>query len=243
LLAVGVSKYLRKDYELGFPAKDARDFANAMLKQENREYGVVIAKVLADARATRSAVLSCLTWLSDVSEKDDVVILFLAGHGISEDTGQYYFMGYDAEPERIEETGIGERDLRDSLRRVRGKAVFFVDTCFAGKVIGDARIARKELARLADTLSSAENGVVVFAASSGRQLSQESDAWGNGAFTKALVEGLSGAADILKKGRVTFLGLAYFISEAVRQLTNGKQTPVLIPPFGVPDFALALTKP
>lgn len=36
----------------------------------------------------------------------------------------------------------------------------------------------------------AENGAVVFTSSTGRQYSLENEDWGNGAFTKALVEGL-----------------------------------------------------
>ena len=43
-------------------------------------------------------------------------------------------------------------------------------------------------------LSSAENGVVVFAASTGKQYSLEDPQWENGAFTEALIEGLSGKA-------------------------------------------------
>jgi len=97
----------------------------------------------------------------------------------------------------------------------------------------------RELSRFVNDLASAENGVVVFAASAGRQLSEESDAWGNGAFTRALLEGLSGKADLLKSGRITYKGLDYFVSEEVKRLTKGRQTPVSLSPWGVPDFALA----
>jgi uncharacterized caspase-like protein len=81
---------------------------------------------------------------------------------------------------------------------------------------------------------------VVFASSTGRQNSEESDAWGNGAFTKALVEGLGGKADLARRGHVTFKALDYFVSEEVRRLTSGRQTPVTIIPIGIPDFVLAL---
>ena len=49
-----------------------------------------------------------------------------------------------------------------------------------------------ELRRMANSLAAPENGVIVFASSSGRQESLEKDEWGNGAFTKALVEGIDG---------------------------------------------------
>jgi len=51
-------------------------------------------------------------------------------------------------------------------------------------------------------LSSAENGVVVFSASTGSESSYEDKAWNNGAFTRALVEGLNGQADLLGRGEL-----------------------------------------
>jgi len=70
-------------------------------------------------------------------------------------------------------------------------------------------------------------------------LSEENDAWGNGAFTRAVVDGLRGKADLQKTGRVTFKSLDLYVSDAVSRLTDGRQTPVTISPIGVPDFAVA----
>ena len=70
-------------------------------------------------------------------------------------------------------------------------------------------------------LASAGNGAVVFAASTGRQYSLEKPEWQNGAFTKALVEGLQGRADVRHTGRVTFKMLDLYISERVKELTPG----------------------
>jgi len=88
-------------------------------------------------------------------------------------------------------------------------------------------------------LSSSENGVVVFASSTGQEESEERPSWGNGAFTKALIEGLGGKADFMRAGRVTYAALNLFLSEEVTRLTEGRQRPVFISPRGIPDFALA----
>ena len=93
--------------------------------------------------------------------------------------------------------------------------------------------------KMMNDLSSSENGVVVFASSTGQEESEEKDEWGNGAFTKAVIEGLSGRADFMRAGRVTFAGLNLFVSEEVVRLTSGRQRPVFISPRGIPDFALA----
>jgi len=91
-------------------------------------------------------------------------------------------------------------------------------------------------------LASAENGVVVFSSSTGRQYSLESDAWKNGAFTKAVVEGVTGKADLRKTGRITHKMLDYYVAERVKELTGGQQTPVNPSPQGVPDFPIAIVK-
>ena len=89
------------------------------------------------------------------------------------------------------------------------------------------------------SLPRSENGVGVFASSTGQEESLEKESWGNGAFTKALLEGLSGRADFMRAGRVTYAALNLFVSEEVSRLTDGRQRPVFISPRGVPDFALA----
>jgi uncharacterized caspase-like protein len=89
-------------------------------------------------------------------------------------------------------------------------------------------------------LSSAENGAVVFASSTGRQYSLEKDEWANGAFTKALIEGLNGGADYTKKGSITVNMLDLFVSERVKELSAGTQTPATAKPASVPDFPFAI---
>jgi len=84
--------------------------------------------------------------------------------------------------------------------------------------------------------------VVVFSASTGRQGSQESPEWGNGAFTKAVIEGLSGKADFQKTGRITLNMLDLYISERVKELTKGTQSPTTAKPTTIQDFPIASTR-
>ena len=98
------------------------------------------------------------------------------------------------------------------------------------------------LNRFISELGSAEQGVVVLTSSIGTQPSQESAEWGNGAFTKALLEGLSGRADYRKTGRVTLNMLDLYLSERVRELTQGTQTPATAKPSTIADFPLVLSQ-
>ncbi len=237
LLSIGVSKYANANYNLRFAAKDARDFADTLARQHGRFYRSVEVKSVADAGATREAVREGLKWLRDVTAPDDVGMLYLAGHGINEVDDTYYFLPHDVNLDRLAATGVGEEEFRDVLTNMKGKSIFFVDTCYSGKVIG--KFSNPDLTRISNRFSSPEYGVIVFSASHGRQESLESTAWGNGAFTKALVEGLVGRADFRKEGVVTHKGLDYYVSGEVKKLTAGAQTPVTTVPLGLGDFALA----
>ena len=119
--------------------------------------------------------------------------------------------------------------------------MLFVDTCHSGNVIGRAttRQARDSTGAV-NEMASSENGLVVFASSTGGQFSQENADCGNGAFTKAVVEGLQGADDFKKRGRITYKGLDAYVSDRVDELTRGEQTPVTPVLAGVPDFVIAL---
>jgi hypothetical protein len=236
-LVVGVSDYEIQPYRLKLAAKDAADFAAVIKRQHGKLYRDVVVRELKDRRATRSALLAELGWLGRAGGKDDTFVLFLAGHGVNDRAGNYYFLTSDASREALRASAIADRDIREALRTLPGRTVLFIDTCHAGNVLGDRRDG--ELTRFINDIASAENGVVVFAASSGQQDSQESDDWNNGAFTFALVGGLRGKADPLRLGRITYKGLDYFVAEEVRRLTNGLQTPVSLSPLGLPDFELA----
>ncbi|MBK7061267.1 MAG: caspase family protein [Rubrivivax sp.] len=238
LVAVGVSDYARKAYALDLAAKDASDFAAVMAAQGGRLYASVESRLLTDRRATRAAVLDALAWLQASAGPRDTAMLFIAGHGVNDDNGQYFFMGHDADVDRLAATAISESQLRGSLAAIKGKALLFADTCHAGNVIGSGAAVSQELGRLSNTLTSAENGVIVFSASTGRQESIEKKNWGNGAFTKALIEGLRGAADFRKEGVVTHQGLSYFLGQEVRKLTGNLQTPVTAVPVGVVDYPM-----
>jgi uncharacterized caspase-like protein len=95
---------------------------------------------------------------------------------------------------------------------------------------------------LANELSSAESGLIVFASSTGRELSVELPTLQNGAFTAALLEALAGKADAQHKGAVTIEDLNYYVLQRVKELTNGTQHPNMLRPQSIRDFPLLTDK-
>lgn len=66
--------------------------------------------------------------------------------------------------------------------------------------------------------------------------------WQNGAFTKALIEGLSGKADLSGDGVITISELEYWLGERVKQLTDGRQHPTTAKPSTIQDFPIATVR-
>jgi DNA-binding beta-propeller fold protein YncE len=242
VLAVGVGNYRHPDIpKLDLSVKDARDFANAMQSQSGKLYRAVETRLLTDEKATAEAVIDALEWMQRQVTQHDIGMVFISGHGMNDPTLGYAYLPVDADPERLRRTTVPMDEFKKTLANLPGKAIFFLDTCHSGNVLGPARrAARNDVLGVVNELASAENGVVVFSSSTGRQFSLEAAAWGNGAFTKALLEGLGGAADFQKTGRITHKMLDLYVSERVKELTKGEQSPVTQAPGGVPDFPLVL---
>jgi len=241
VLAIGVSKYEDKNLTLQFAAKDAKDFAESLLKEKGGLYRDVVVKVLTDEKATKDEIIDGFEWISKETTSNDVAMVFLAGHGVNDSKGVYYFLPVNANLERLRRTGVPFTEMKNTVSSLAGKTILFIDTCHAGNVMG-ARAVPPDITGIVNELASAENGAVVFASSTGKQYSFEDPNWKNGAFTKAAVEGIEGKADYTGKGRITINMLDLYISERVKELTQGKQTPATAKPKTIPDFPLALKK-
>lgn len=241
LLAIGVSEYNNPDLRLKFAAKDATDFSNTLKNQKGNLYKDVVISLLTDKNATKENILDGLEWLQSQTTSRDVAMIFLAGHGVNDNVGTFYFLPVGADLNRIKSTCVIFEELKNSTSAIPGKVLMFIDACHSGNVMGGRRAALN-IEGMVNELVSAENGVIVFTSSTGRQFSLENATWGNGAFTKALVEGLSGKADLFKNGQISIKSLDAYIADRVKQLTGGKQSPTTIIPFGVQDFPIIVVR-
>lgn len=156
-----------------------------MQRQKGGLYRDVVVKVLTDAQATERGILDGLEWIERETTRKDVAIVFLAGHGVNDTKGAYYVLPADAQTEQLRQTAVPFWEIKNTVGALAGKTVVFVDTCHSGNVMG-ARGGVGDITAVVDELASVESGAVVFASSTGRQLSLENAAWGNGAFTRAV---------------------------------------------------------
>ncbi|MDM8566597.1 caspase family protein [Candidatus Halobeggiatoa sp. HSG11] len=239
VLAVGISDYDNDRLDLNYAAKDARDFAK--LLESQKDYGLyseVVVKLLTDVN--RDQILDGLEWIEKQVTQHDVAMVFFAGHGANNNQGDYVFMPRDFNHKRVRRTTLPYYELKSTMVRLAGKRLLFLDTCHSGNVLGTRR-GIGDIDQIANSLSSAENGVVVFAASTGSQQSQEHTKWQNGAFTEALLEAFK-QADYTKDGSISINELDLYVSDRVKKLTNGDQTPTTSKPETVPDFPVVVVR-
>jgi WD40 repeat protein len=242
-LVVGIGKF--KDPQvpgLHWAAKDARDFKAALEQQQGRLYRRVEVKLLPDEDADRAAIVDGLDWLVRQVGKDgegDVGLLFLSGHGVTNPTGQYYYVPYNARIESVEgtllpsrSTAVPDTEITDTLAALKGKALFFFDTCHAGLAARSGLDYNKFVNKIGDA-----GRAVVLASSAGSQLSVEMDELQHGAFTAALLEALAGRAYHYKHGVMTIGELNLYVERRVEELTGGK--PVELKPYATSDFDFA----
>jgi uncharacterized caspase-like protein len=118
-------------------------------------------------------------------------------------------------------------EIAKTLLGLKGRSAFFVDTCHSGNLARQAnRASSGDMTGALNTLDE-EKGVIIFASSTGKELSQEDDSWGNGAFTKAIIEGIKGEADKDKTGLIRPTYLSAYVNDRVRALTKNEQRPVI----------------
>jgi uncharacterized caspase-like protein len=235
VLAVGVSKYFKEPpRNLDFAAKDADDIvAQLLAQQESGLYRAVEVQALTDDDASLPGILGGLRWLYQRVGEGDVAVVFFAGHG--EDEGiDYYFLPHDVEIRTSADlmaSALSKSLLVTQLRAIYNKGakvLAFIDTCYSGAQGADTGTRAglpADVNKLALELASAENGVVVFTSSTGREEAYEHPQWKNGAFTEALLEALSGKAATPDRRYVSISDLKRYVPQRVKELTGGKQSP------------------
>ncbi len=171
---------------------------------------------------------------ADQAGPDDTVVIFLASHGLSDPSGNYYFVPRDARPEDIEnakkggkaESLIAWTAFFDALRGTAGHRVLIVDTCQARSIEG--KFQPHSLMK-----RSASSQFAIIVASKGNEESQEYAPAKHGLFTYALLSSLKQDADANRDGIVTLKEAFDFslpIVEKLRHRQAGPQTPQMVSP-------------
>ena len=238
-LVVGVSRYKFHEgglNDLEYAHADSQSIATflktrAGFKESDISY-------LENENATVENVRAAVDLFLDRARENDLVFLFIASHGTQDpfDPKNLYLVLHDSKVTNMSRTALNMSDLQTLFStRLRAKRmVILIDACHSGGVDSVPASGARQLERnenntfnvYAEKLFSGE-GRALLTSSDVNEISQEGKKWGggHGVFTWAILEGLNGVADVNRDKVVTTGELFDFVSQKVREQTNGRQSP------------------
>ncbi len=185
------------------------------------------------------------TFLARSAQKNDMVLIFFAGHGAPEadvrglerDGLAKYLIPSDADPSDLYATALSMDEIHTVFGRIEAeRLIMFVDACYSGAVGGrtfaSSRVRTRDMAiddQFLDRLTRAKGRAIV-TASRPSEVSVELTELGHGLFTYYLIEGLKGAADLNRDGVVTLQELYEYVEGQVSRKSRavgGNQHPVM----------------
>ena len=137
-VVVGVSSYknLQPNEQLRFAHRDAEQLAAFLRSPGGGGFPASQIKVLLNQDATIAGIRTALgSWLARSAEKEDVVYIFFAGHGVVEDNDAY-LLAHDSDPQNLYATSLSVAELNTIFtERVQARVkVLITDACHAGRL-------------------------------------------------------------------------------------------------------------
>jgi hypothetical protein len=231
VLTIGVSDYgdKAKDLRLKFAHRDAQDVASAIVNtQDGGLYAEIKPMFLHDRTADKAGIFDALAAMDRNMESgagQDLAVVMFSGHGTMID-GQFYLVPHGADnstPARLKVSAISAADFQSEITKLaqHGRVLVLLDACRSAGLIGGPLPA-------AEVLKSAlaASNVTVLTSSKADKLSREDEKWQHGAFTKVLLDALSGSAydvDTDHNGVISMAELTAYIEKHLSRLTGGEQ--------------------
>ena len=173
VLSVGVGNFQRRELNLANAVNDARALATLMTAATPPVYDEAKITLLTDADATADNILAALAAIAAKALPDDLVIIFLAGHGQQVD-GRYYFAPVDfgmkeevlfrrvlagassgagansggdhALDELFRREGLGQDRMLPAIQAIQAARVAMIlDTCFSASIATQDAVLRRDL--------------------------------------------------------------------------------------------------
>ncbi len=135
-IAISCAEYKDNRYNLKYSVKDGRDMARQFAGLKGS-----FANIYIDTLFNNNVVLENVATLKEKllsSKVDDEVILFTSGHGMLDDSLDFYFATYDIDFRHPERRGISFDDFENILDSIPArKKLFLMDACHSGEVDKD----------------------------------------------------------------------------------------------------------
>ncbi|WP_425389907.1 caspase family protein [Ekhidna sp.] len=132
IVSIGVSKYQQSDYNLAFAAKDAADLVETL--KASSAYSNVYDKIITNEHATDTNILAAKEFIKQ-AKVDDIVIVFIAGHGVLDDEYNYYFGTHNMDFTNPSSGGLSYASLQSLIDEIPSRnKLLMMDTCHSGEL-------------------------------------------------------------------------------------------------------------
>ena len=218
ILAIAVNKYKDKDLTLKYSINDASVMLKTIQNVAKPLFNKVHTYKLFDNEVTKANIKKAFKDIK--STREDVFLLYIAGHGITDEyNGNYYYIPYDFinkdDEKAVQTQGVGQKDLMLGLSSITAlKSLVLLDTCNSGSFV-EADMQKTTTNRLARA-----TGRATISASSKSQVALEGYK-GHGVFTYTLIEALKGKAYNNDK-KITINELNSYVENVLPSRTQDK---------------------
>ncbi len=212
-VVVGIGDYVNDAINLNYSVPDARAIATSVelgarnLFGEERTFVYTITSD-SETRPTKSNIKRTFDEISNKAQAEDVILVYLSGHGVTwgGDQGDFYFLTADAtaankdaynDPAIRENNTISTNEWVEWLKTIPAlKQVMIIDACGSGKAVDNLLAARdveasqiKAIDRMKD-----RTGMFIISGCAADAVSYEASQYGQGLLTYSVLQAMKGAA-------------------------------------------------
>ena len=250
-VVIGVGDYATNGLDLKYATKDAEGIAKAiqlgadgLFPNRNSIYSLTSNTKL---KPSKSNIEKVFNEISKTAKSQDVILLYMAGHGVStsSENGEFYFLTKDARStskevymydEKIRENHtISTEEWVGLLKKIPAlKQVMIIDACGSGKAV-DNLLSMRDIdpsqIRAIDRMMD-RTGMYVISGCAADAVSYEASQYGQGLLTFSILQGMKGAALEEEK----FIDVESLLNHAVEMVpvlaegVGGVQKPQLLKP-------------
>lgn len=203
-ISIAVSDYEDDSLDLNYPVNDVKKVKEKIQQKSKSVYENIYTYELHDNAVTLENINKTFDKIKDKIKINDAFILYIAGHGKSQD-GLYQFIPYDG----IDKISIN--DIKSNLSKLQNnKSLVLLDTCQSGAALENNIDETATLNRL----SYDDNRNYIVASSPDQVALEGLD--NHGVFTYSVLDGFE------KNSNLKVWGLADHVSKVVPKITQEK---------------------
>ncbi|NOU20473.1 MAG: hypothetical protein HOO93_01555 [Methyloglobulus sp.] len=202
VLSIGINNYQNSNINKLVNAVNDAEGINSLMQNQHNNYKEVISKVLTEDQATRKNIEDNLSSISSRAKPNDVVVIFIAGHGVVIN-GHYYFLPYELKNtvnDEIQASALSDVALSELISNFStSRVAILIDSCYSGSLATSDIVMRRYQDVTWTGALGQSTGRFILAASANDQEALDGKA-GHGVFTAVLLDGLKGKADLELRG-------------------------------------------